>query len=83
MGSHTVGYIDADGIYHPGVEGVTTIGPASSQYKAWSHDRQRAEHQADLLQPYDRNGRPNTAFMEQYVEESKVNGMRWEDRNEI
>ena len=75
-------YIDEYGEYHKG-EQRATLEPNSSQYKAWSHDRQRAEHQADLLQPYDRNGRPNAEFMEQYVEESKVNGMRWEDRTNV
>ena len=76
-----IGYVDGYGQYHPGKSG-SGLSPDSSQYKAWSHDRQRAEHQADLLQAYDRNGRPNAAFIEQYPRESEVNGMKWEDRSE-
>lgn len=79
----TVGFVDAAGVYHPGVDGDTTIDPASSQYRAWDHDRQRAEHQYELLQPWDRNGKPNAKFIEAYPEESKINGMRWEDRNDV
>lgn len=73
-------YIDEFGEYHEG-EGEHRLRGDSSQHKAWSHDRQRAEHQWELLQPYDRNGRPDSAFMEAFPEESKVNEMRWEDRD--
>lgn len=79
----STGHIDADGNYHPGVGGDTVTPPASSQYKPWDHDRQRAEHQWELLQPYDRNGKPSSKFIEAYPEESKINGMKWEDRDEI
>lgn len=40
----------------------------SSQWKAWEHDRQRSEHQSELLQPYGRDGKPNPEFIEQYYD---------------
>ena len=74
----SIGYVDEHGKYRQGKR-AATVEANSSQYKAYSHDRQRAEHLADLIQPYDRNGRPNRRFMEMYDEESKINGMKWED----
>ena len=76
-----IGHIDQHGRYVKG-QRAAVVEANSSQYKAYSHDRQRAEHQWELLQPYDRNGRPNAAFMEAYPDESAHNGMKWEDRSE-
>ncbi len=72
-----VGFVDEYGQYHKERVPVGIL-PDSSQFKAWSHDRQRAEHQWELLQPY-KNGKPNPDFIEAYPEESKVNGMRWQE----
>lgn len=74
-----IGYIDSHGKYHRRSK-PAVLEANASQWKGWSHDRQRAEHQWELLQPYDRDGRPNAEFMEAYPEESRNNGMRWEDR---
>lgn len=65
------GYI-LNGEYHRGKAplGVTE----SSQFKAWSHDSQRREHRADLVQPYTRDGKPNPEFINLYPEESKGYG---------
>ncbi len=42
-------------------------------WKSWSHDRQREEHQRDLIQPFI-NNQPNPEFIEQYPEEAKNYG---------
>jgi hypothetical protein len=61
-------YIDQYGKYHRG-EAPATI-RTSSQYKAWDHDRQRADHRLDLLQPW-KNGKLSSEFKEMYPEEAK------------
>lgn len=42
-----------------------------STYKTWSHDIQREDHQVDIIQPYDRSGKPNEDFVMNYPTESK------------
>lgn len=44
----------------------------SSTYRNWSHDQQRMNHQKDILQPYNRDGKPNPEFIREYPEESKT-----------
>ena len=41
-------------------------------HKGYLHDRQRENHQKDLLQPFLADGRPNERFIEEYPE-SAVN----------
>jgi hypothetical protein len=64
----STGYIGADGKYHKGDTLKSVPEATSTQYKAWSHDRQRAEHQYDLIPPR-KNGRMNPDFMEAYPEQ--------------
>lgn len=46
----------------------------SSMYKQHEHDRQRKDFAKEIIQPFDRNGKPNEAFIEAYPEESKGYG---------
>jgi hypothetical protein len=78
MIKHLPGYVDGFGVYHP-AEKVQSLVAEASQYKSWRHDRQRADRQWELIQPWTRDGRPSKAFMEAYPDESKVNGMDWKD----
>ena len=65
------GYIDSFGRYHK--NGIPKkLDGISSQYKSYSHDRQRAEHAADLVQPWV-NGKFNPEFRDLYPKESKEN----------
>lgn len=41
---------------------------SSAQYQ---RDRERDAHQADMLQPWDAKGKPNTEFIRHYPDESK------------
>ncbi len=38
----------------------------SDQYKQYRHETQRADHKADIVQPYDHNGNPNPEFIHIY-----------------
>lgn len=39
-----------------------------TMFKQSDHARQRFDHSAEILQPYDRNGEPNKQFIEAYPE---------------
>lgn len=59
------GYV-LNGKYHksaavPIAKMVTT---QQSTYKQSDHSRQRFDHSAEILQPYDHNGKPNKKFIE-------------------
>lgn len=67
-----MGYIDNKGKYHKGTLVVADSLPSpTSVWKQSDHDRQRADHKRDLVNPYNRDGTPNEAFIEAYPEESK------------
>lgn len=66
-----VGYIDGSGHYHPGQKSPRANLEASSQYKSWSHDQQRADRRYELIQPWTKDGKPNPEFREMYPDESK------------
>jgi hypothetical protein len=38
--------------------------PQQSMFKQGDHARQRFDHSAEILQPYDHNGKPNPKFIE-------------------
>ncbi len=42
----------------------------NDQYKQYRHSTQRQEHKADIIQPYDHNGKPNPDFIKVYPERS-------------
>lgn len=67
-----MGFIGADGKYYEGQPKMALIVPQkTSVWKQSDHDRQRADHKADLVRPYLSNGEPNPEFIELYPEESK------------
>lgn len=69
----STGYI-INGVYHAKVLPAVQLADTESiTYKAYNHDKQRREHQRDLIQPY-KNGKPNPEFLEQYPEEAKQYG---------
>lgn len=46
----------------------------NSMFKSHEHDRQRKDFAKEIIQPYDRSGKPNDKFIEAYPEESKEYG---------
>jgi hypothetical protein len=70
----STGYIK-DGKYYKDKlpNGASMQAGDSSQYKSWDHQRQRADHQYELIQPY-QNGQPNPEFIEHYPQEAKNYG---------
>lgn len=67
-----MGYIDANGVYHH--ENVTmaeVVPRKTSVWKEADHDRQRADHAAELVQPRLSNGQPNPEFIRLYPDEAR------------
>lgn len=52
------------------VKEVPNTTKANDQYKQYRHQTQRQEHKADIVQPYDHNGKPNPEFIRVYPERS-------------
>jgi hypothetical protein len=46
----------------------------NSMYRQHEHERQRKDFAKEILQPYDRGGKPNEKFIEAYPEEAKEYG---------
>lgn len=69
----STGYI-INGEYHQGMAPLGTPDPDNTQYKGWTHDKQRSEHRADLVQPYTSDGKPNQEFITLYPDEAKGYG---------
>lgn len=69
------GYVK-NGVYHK----VKTVPidkmviPQQSMFKQGDHARQRFDHAAEILQPYDHNGEPNKKFIEAYPEAAEEYG---------
>lgn len=40
------------------------VAPQQSTFKQSDHTRQRFDHSAEILQPYDHQGKPNKSFIE-------------------
>lgn len=73
----STGYIK-DGVYHK-VKKVPLQQIATSQqsmFKQGDHARQRFDHSAEILQPYDHKGEPNPKFIEAYPEAAVDYGFR-------
>jgi len=67
-----MGYVGTDGKYHKEAPDMDTLLPRpTSMHKQADHDRQRADNAKDLLQPYNRDGSVNQAFVEAFPEESR------------
>lgn len=62
----STGYIGRDGKYHrvANVPLDKLVIPQQSTWKQGDHSRQRFDHSAEILQPYDHNGKPNPKFIE-------------------
>lgn len=66
-----MGFIGADGKFYSGQPKMASMVPQkTSVWKQSDHDRQRADHKSELVQPYLANGDPNPEFIELYREES-------------
>ena len=68
-----MGYIGQDGIYHKGTPPDMSV-RQNSTWKQHDHKRQRQDNAREIIQPYDRSGKPNQAFIDAYPEESKDYG---------
>ena len=45
--------------------------PQSTGFAQWSRDRDREDNAKDLIQPWDRNGKPNRDFIREYPEQAQ------------
>jgi hypothetical protein len=61
----STGYIK-DGKYHKAdkVPLASMLVPQQTLYKQYDFSRQRFDHSAEILQPYDHKGKPNPKFIE-------------------
>lgn len=67
-----MGFIGSDGKYYSGQAKMAEIVPQkTSVWKQSDHDRQRADHRADLIRPYNPDGTPNEEFVSLYPTESQ------------
>lgn len=67
-----MGFIDSTGKYYKDSPTMQTVVPqATSVWKNSDHDRQRADHAWELVQPYLRNGEVNPEFLTAYPDESR------------
>lgn len=68
------GYI-LNGVYYTGEPDMSIFKDGvSGQYKGWDHDQQRRDHRLELLQPYNRDGKPSQEFIDNYPEEARTYG---------
>jgi hypothetical protein len=66
-----MGFIGADGKYYSGTPQVAKlVQDRTTVWKQSDHDRQRQDHQIDLIKPFNPDGTPNEAFIDNYREES-------------
>jgi hypothetical protein len=66
-----MGFIDSSGKYHKEQATMQDAVPRpTSVWKASDHDRQRADHKFELVQPYLPNGEVNPEFLTAYPTES-------------
>jgi hypothetical protein len=71
------GYV-LNGVYHK-VKKVPIAKMVRTQQSMWKqgdHARQRFDHSAEILQPYDHKGEPNDKFIEAYPEAAVEYGFR-------
>lgn len=67
-----MGFIGADGKFYTGQPKMASMVPQkTSVWKQSDHDRQRADHKADLVRPFLSNGEPNPEFIELYPVEAQ------------
>lgn len=67
-----MGYIGKDGQYHAEDAQMQDMVPGqTTSWKQSDHDRQRRDHQAELVQPWNNDGTVNDEFVSLYPEESK------------
>ena len=61
----STGYI-LNGVYYKAKKApiAKMIIPQQTMFKQHDHARQRFDHSAEILQPYDHNGKPNQKFIE-------------------
>lgn len=65
----SIGYIDEHGKYHRG-ESKKMGWDVNPNHKSWSHDMQRREFAAEIIQPH-KNGKPNPKFIKAHPETAK------------
>jgi hypothetical protein len=65
-------YIDESGKYHKGkVDPSKLRRNQQSGWKDWDHQRQRKDYAREIVQPFDRQGKPNEQFKQAWPDESK------------
>jgi hypothetical protein len=76
-----MGYI-LDGVYHKEVAPIEKLqSRQQSTFKQHDQNRQRKDFAREILQPHDKNGKPNEDFIAAYNEESKEYGFLPTDKD--
>lgn len=77
-----MGYIK-DGKYYKGKVDMDSLQRKSnnSTFKTHEHNRQRKDFAREIVQPYNRDGKPNPEFIEAWPEESKEYGFLPKDED--
>lgn len=58
------------GVYHRKVDMSKLKSRQSSTWKQHDHKRQRSDYAHEIVQPYNREGKPSEAFIETYPDEA-------------
>ena len=76
-----MGYV-LHGKYYTGKPDLSKMRSSqSSMYKQHEHARQRKDFAKEIIQPYDRTGKPNEDFIQAYPEEAKEYGFLPKDED--
>jgi hypothetical protein len=66
-------WIDPEGNYHKGRANASKLrSNRQSGWKQWDHQRQRKDYAREVIQPFERDGKPNPKFREAWPNEAKT-----------
>ena len=69
-----MGWVEG-GKYHKGKPDMDKLRSTQhSGHKSWDHNRQKKDFAREIIQPYDRSGKPNEDFIQAYPEEAQGYG---------
>lgn len=63
-----------NGVYTKHLDIVKLQARQSSTWKQHDHKRQRTDYASEIVQPYDRHGKPSEAFIDNYAEDAVAYG---------
>ncbi len=66
-----MGYIKDNKYYEGNADPSKLRTKQQSTYKQWEHQRQRKDFAREVVQPFDRHGKPNNDFKQAWPEDAK------------